>query len=54
MCYQAQKCCIAYSSDEILLRGMLKDHAIELSGYVIEPFIAPLTYEAYGIVAYGN
>jgi len=48
------KSIIAYSSDEILLRGMLKEYATELIGYVIEPFIAPLTYEAYGIVAYGN
>ncbi len=49
-----KKSIIAYSSDEILLRGMLKEYANDLRGYVIEPSIAPLTYEAYGIVVYGN
>jgi hypothetical protein len=48
------KSIIAYSSDEILLRGMLKEYASDLKDYVIEPSIAPLTYEAYGVVAYGR
>jgi hypothetical protein len=48
------KSIIAYSSDEILLRGMLKEYAEDLKDYVIEPSTAPLTYEAYGIVVYGK
>ncbi|MGF1521194.1 MAG: hypothetical protein ACFBSF_02575 [Leptolyngbyaceae cyanobacterium] len=56
---QAKECLVddkiaAYSSDEILLRGMLDVYSDDLRDYVIEPHIAPLTHEAYGIVAYGN
>jgi hypothetical protein len=49
-----EKPIIAYSSDEILLRGMLERFPSDLNDYVIEPPNSPLTHEEYGIVVYGE